>query len=165
MLTIVPISNSALCFVSVRSPSVSFNSRLLLLQISVNCSYCSVIPTLDTIRIRFKMSQSLTAFSFFHLFVFIYFLLFGTHNRHYSSTITLFLHHLRVVFFCQLISELNFHFQAIHPTNCALDRRVLVLLFTKMLIDSSFSLGYNVVRASRLMAFHPLSPAMPTNSR
>ena len=109
-----------LCFALFRSAlSLEFNSELY-------CCYCSIISNLDTFRIRFKMSQSLTASSFFHLFAFLLFEIFSTHNRHHLSTITSFLHDLRLVFFCQIISELKFYCKAMHPTGYATDQRVLI---------------------------------------
>ena len=60
-----------------------------------------------------------------YVFLYLLFELFGTHNRHYSSTLTSFLYHLlHVVFFCQIILELKFRCQAIRTTGCTTDRSV-----------------------------------------
>ena len=54
------------------------------LHISVHCCFCRILSNLGTFRIRFKMSQSLTASSFFHVFATFKKKLFGWYNRDYS---------------------------------------------------------------------------------
>ena len=137
------------------------------MYISVHCCCCSITSTLDTFRIRFKISQSLTAFLFFHLFTFCSFNVLVRITDIIRQLYVSFLHHLRVVFFCQLVSELKFHRQAVHSNGCASDGRVLFSYgcSPKCPLILVYYLGCKAFGASRLTTFHPLPPAMPTRSR
>ena len=64
-----------LCFSLLRSDRSLSNSTQnhFFLHLSVHCCHCSIISTLGTFRIKFKMTQSLTASPFFHLFALVLF--------------------------------------------------------------------------------------------